>query len=100
MDILMQGTPRGLDLEKVKKTLEGIEEIDNVHHVHAWNLTDQEIHFECHIDLKHDLRISRTDDLKNEIHKLLLEKFNISHITIQYEFNCCMDKNMIHQREK
>lgn len=100
LDILMQATPKGLDLNAVKKDLEKMEEIDNIHHVHAWNLTDQEIHFECHIDLKDDLRISQTDGIKAKVHHVLSENFNINHITIQYEFNCCNSKEMIHKIEK
>jgi hypothetical protein len=29
---------------------------------------------------------------------MLEEKFRITHLTIQYEYNCCADKNMIHTR--
>jgi cobalt-zinc-cadmium efflux system protein len=96
LDILMQATPGGLDLAQVKTVLEAIPEVDNIHHVHAWNLNDQDIHFECHIDLKSDFRISETDKIKIIINDILLNNFNINHVTIQYEYNCCEDKNMIH----
>jgi cobalt-zinc-cadmium efflux system protein len=96
VDILMQATPHGLDLKEVKAELEKIPEIDNIHHVHAWNLSDQDIHFECHIDLKSDFRLSETETIKDTIREVLFHKFNINHITIQYEYNCCNDKNMIH----
>jgi len=96
LDILMQSTPSGLDLSEVKAALESIPEIDNIHHVHAWNLNDQDIQFECHIDLKSDLRLSETEVIKLVVQDILLNKFNINHVTIQYEYNCCSDKNMIH----
>ncbi len=98
VDILMQATPQGLDLNLVKKSLEVIPSVDNIHHVHAWNLSDTDIHFECHVDLKTDLRISETQEVKQTIQEILFNKFHISHITIQYEYNCCVDKNMIHNR--
>jgi cobalt-zinc-cadmium efflux system protein len=98
LNILMQSTPHGLNLSDVKEALELIPEIDNIHHVHAWNLNDQEIQFECHIDLKSDLRLSETEAIKFLVQDVLLNKFNISHVTIQYEYNCCADKNMIHTR--
>ncbi len=94
--ILMQGTPGDLDLSKVKDALESLPEIDNIHHVHAWNLNDNEIHFECHVDLNDDIRVSQTEKIKDRIHEILLNKFNITHVTIQYEFNSCDDKEMIH----
>lgn len=98
LDILMQATPPGLDLNLVKQTLETIPAIDNIHHVHAWNLSDQDIHFECHVDLKSDIRISETEIIRDAINEMLKEKFRITHVTIQYEYNCCADKNMIHVR--
>lgn len=96
LDILMQSTPPGLDLTRVKAELELLPEIDNIHHVHAWNLNDQEIHFECHIDLKTDIRISETGNIKTQINDILVNKFGITHVTIQYEYNCCNDKDLIH----
>jgi len=98
IDILMQATPHGLDLSLVKQFLETIPAIDNIHHVHAWNLSDKDIHFECHVDLKSDIRISETEAIKQSIHEILENKFHINHVTIQYEYNCCEDKNMIHTR--
>lgn len=96
VDILMQGKPGNLNLDNVKAELENLPEIDNIHHVHAWNLNDSEIHFECHVDLSDDLRVSQTDKIKKKVHDILLNNFNITHVTIQYEFNCCDNKNMIH----
>jgi cobalt-zinc-cadmium efflux system protein len=96
IDILMQATPEGLDLNDVKKALEALPEIDNIHHVHVWNLSDQDIHFECHIDLKSDLKISETEKIKAQVHEILLNKFNINHVTVQCEYNCCENKSMIH----
>ncbi len=98
VEILMQGTPGDLDLARVKDSLESLPEIDNIHHVHAWNLNDNEIHFECHVDLNDDIRISQTEKIKDKIHEILLNKFNITHVTIQYEYNCCDDKGMIHSK--
>lgn len=96
VNILMQSTPPGLDLKDVKHALETIPEIDNIHHVHVWNLNDQEIHFECHIELNNDLRISETETIKEHIHDILLNHFGITHVTIQYGYRCCDDKSMIH----
>jgi cobalt-zinc-cadmium efflux system protein len=96
--ILMQETPQGLDLGAIKKELESLPEIENIHHVHAWNLTDREIHFECHVDLKDDIKISETESVNEKIRALLSSRFGIAHVTVQHEFNCCGDKNLIHQR--
>jgi cobalt-zinc-cadmium efflux system protein len=97
VDILMQSTPPSLDIHEVVEEIENISGINNVHHVHAWKLDDQHIHFECHADLDEDLPLSQADIIRLEIEKLLRSKFGISHATIQFEYNCCSEKNLIHK---
>jgi cobalt-zinc-cadmium efflux system protein len=93
--IFLQATPAGLDLNDVKTAIEGLPEIDNVHHIHAWKLNDIQSHFECHIDLKKDYHLSETSSVLYKIKKLLKDRFNIEHTTIQFEYNCCADKSAI-----
>jgi cobalt-zinc-cadmium efflux system protein len=97
VNILMQSAPDKLDLEGIKKDIELLPEVLNIHHIHAWNLNEQEIHFEGHIDLNKDLQVSQTDKIRKKIESLLTEKYNIVHFTLQMEFGCCDDTEMIHQ---
>ncbi len=94
--ILLQATPTELDLNLVKLKIESFTEIENVHHVHAWKLDENNIHFECHIDLKDDCRISQTDEILFKLKKILKSEFNVAHTTFQFEYNSCNDKAMIH----
>jgi cobalt-zinc-cadmium efflux system protein len=95
-NILMQATPPGLNLEAIKVTLETIDGVDNIHHVHAWQLNDEQIHYECHVDLKNDFRISETADILAKLKKVLNDGFGISHTTFQFEYNCCGNKEMVY----
>jgi cobalt-zinc-cadmium efflux system protein len=97
VDILMQAVPKDMNLNEVKKSVEQLPEVDNIHHIHAWNLNDREIHFECHIDLTRDVKISESREIINKIHDLLMNKFHVSHVTIQCEFNACDIKNIVHE---
>jgi cobalt-zinc-cadmium efflux system protein len=95
VDILMQGTPSGIDLLEIKKDLESFEEISNIHHVHIWNMTEMEIQFECHIDLNKDVSVGETSAISHKIKSILRQKYGIRHTTIQYEYDDCHDKSMI-----
>lgn len=97
VNILMQSTPASIDLQKLVSEIENHKEINNVHHVHVWTLNDTQIHFEGHIDLDKDLTISKTDLIKSEIEAMLTNKFGVSHVTIQFEYNCCDEKKVIHK---
>jgi cobalt-zinc-cadmium efflux system protein len=91
----MQATPKNVDLETIQQSLENIQGIDNIHHLHIWNLNDSQVHFECHADVADDIRISETEILQQQIESILHEKFEINHVTIQFEYNCCSVKELI-----
>ena len=97
-DILMQGVPEGLDLEKICREIEQIPEIKNIHHVHIWNLDDHSVHFECHAELKANLHLSETEIIQNNIEDLLQGKYHIGHVTVQFEFNRCGDRSLVHNK--
>ena len=95
IEILMQASPAGLDLIEIRKELEKHAEINNIHHIHSWRLSDNIIHFQCHADLQKDVKISEADKIRNELESILHEKFHIDHITIQMEMNTCNQKTTI-----
>ena len=91
----MESSPDGIDIEKIRSEIQKLPDIENPHHIHIWRLTDAEIHFECHADLKNNLAISATDEVRMKIEKILKEKYHISHVTIQMEYDTCMEKDSI-----
>lgn len=95
-NILMQAIPEGMEIEKIIDDLLQVEGIRNIHHVHLWSLSDKEFHFECHADLDEDLPVSNTSTLKSEMEKILRHNYSIGHLTVQFEFDVCDDKNHIH----
>ncbi len=99
-NILMQSSPKNINLEKIKADLEKMEEVQNIHHIHAWNLTENEIHFEAHIDLSEDLMVSNTDKIREKIESLLSVKYHIHHVTLQMEYGCCEDTGMIQHKNQ
>jgi cobalt-zinc-cadmium efflux system protein len=98
-NILMQSTPKDINLEQIRTDLEKIEEVQNVHHIHAWNLSEDDVHFEAHIDLSKDLLVSETDRIRGNIESLLADKYHIYHVTLQIELGCCDDTGMIHHKK-
>ncbi len=95
VEILMQAAPAGISINDIKDELEKMQEIDNIHHVHIWNLSDRDIHFECHVDLCRDMPVGDTSDIRERIEEILSRKFEINHITVQFEHNDCHNKELI-----
>ncbi len=95
VDILMQATPENIDLHEVKKALCQIEGVYNIHHVHIWQLNDREIHFESHMDLEKDMKISETDSIRAQAEKILIRQFGIDHVTMQLEYDSHHEKHLV-----
>jgi len=91
INILMQGTPKGIDINEIADILEKLDFVKNVHHVHVWALDEETIFFEAHINLINDILISEIPEVSENMEHELKEKFGVTHITIQYEYNCCED---------
>jgi cobalt-zinc-cadmium efflux system protein len=94
----MQSSPKELNLDDIKIEVEKLDGVKNIHHVHAWNLNDQQVHFEGHIDLKEDMPVSKTDALKDRVRDLFHPKFHIDHTPLEVEFGCCHDDELINER--
>ncbi len=94
--ILMQFTPRDIDIYDISNQITSIAGIKNVHHVHLWQLNDKDLFFEAHIDLEKNLTIVEFQEILSEI-EILLNKRKISHFNIQPEYSRDDSKNLIIQ---
>ena len=67
----------------------------NIHHVHIWELNENEVYMEAHVDIKENLPLSEVDKLLTSIRGVLKAKFGISHTTLQPEFAIKDSKSLI-----
>lgn len=92
VDILMQSSAE-LDYEEMKRSVEAIDGVQNIHHVHTWLANERTIHFEAHIELE-DMLLSQTAGIRERIQQLLEDRFGVSHITLQFECRCCAERTI------
>ncbi len=83
-----------IDYDEIKKQIEEIDKVKNIHHIHSWLGNEKTIYFEAHIDLE-DMKISEAEKLYEEIEHFLVEHHGVSHVTLQAEVNKCCDKSAI-----
>lgn len=86
LKILMLFAPKDLEIEAIQNEILAIHEIQNIHHVHIWQLNDHDIHFEAHIEFKKDIKLSEFDGICATIETILFDKFQINHSNLQPEF--------------
>ena len=82
--LLMEGTPEGLSIEEIKLATEKIKDVQEVHHIHIWNLDEHRIALEAHIVVTLD-DFEEVEVIKYRLKELLKNKFNISHSTLEFE---------------
>ncbi|MEZ5195378.1 MAG: cation diffusion facilitator family transporter [Bacteroidales bacterium] len=95
LKVLMLFTPSSIVIEDISNRIICLEEVKNIHHVHVWQLDDQQIHFEAHVDFVNDLPLKRVNVILEEIKQLLNTEFNIEHVTLQPEYNSCNEKDLV-----
>lgn len=89
LSVLMQFTPKHLSIEKIKVRIESIDYVRNIHHVHIWQLTDDELHFSAHISFKRDIQLSEANECLENIKSIMSKEFEIHHSTLEAEFDKC-----------
>jgi cobalt-zinc-cadmium efflux system protein len=95
--MLMLFTPEDIDVEEIVRTINKMEGVNRLHHVHVWHLNEEELHLEAHLDCSEDISLSEFNELLHEIEFVLLEKFNINHVNIQPEYQKTDPKDIIVQ---
>ena len=95
--VLLLFTPKDLPITTIVEDIQQIDLVKNVHHVHVWQLNEDEIHLEAHIDFTEDIPLSQFDVILNKIEDLVHHKYHINHINIQPEFGKCDAKDVIVQ---
>ena len=95
--VLMLFTPNRIRVQEIVESIASLEGIKNVHHVHIWQLNEDEVHLEAHIDLSRDILLSEFDAILNQIEEKVYREFGINHVNIQPEFGKCDNKQIIVQ---
>ena len=95
--VLMLFTPKTVVIQDIVESICTIDQVKNVHHVHIWQLNEEEVHMEAHIDFKNDIRLSEFDEILEKIEEHVYHKHGINHVNIQPEFDKCDSKSVIVQ---
>jgi len=90
-------TPDDLNLEVINKAVCKIPEIKNMHHIHIWQLNEQETHLEAHVEFHEDITLTQFDEALTKVEEILYHDFGINHVTIQPEHQKDDPKDIIVQ---
>ncbi|MEE4580530.1 cation diffusion facilitator family transporter [Paenibacillus polymyxa] len=84
LHVLMEGTPRNIDVEEVVQAISQFEGVKAVHDVHIWSITSNLNALTAHIVVDGNKTVYETEALLHSIEHMLEHK-NIPHSTLQIE---------------
>jgi cobalt-zinc-cadmium efflux system protein len=87
IDILLESTPRDVDVQAMVKDIAQVDGVLGVHDIHVWSLTQNLRTMSAHI-LTDDLHISAGVEIQRQINEIVRHHYNIAHSTLQLE---CVD---------
>lgn len=82
LNILMLGAPSEIDVQGIKKGVEELKGVKNVHDIHVWTISKDKNALSAHVVV--DKNINSEEKLR-EIIDYIVNNFGIEHITIQVE---------------
>jgi cobalt-zinc-cadmium efflux system protein len=88
LNILLEGTPRGVKLDLVEHAIREVEGVNDVHDLHVWSIGSETAALSCHIWIA-DIPPSVSERILRDVKERLHERFRIDHTTIQFEHIAC-----------
>lgn len=88
LNILLEGTPRGVELAEVRSAIEAVEGVVGVHDLHIWSLGPKTVALASHVTVV-EMPVSACASLRNSINDTLRHSFRIRHTTLQFEADDC-----------
>jgi len=88
LNILLEGLPRGLELQQVTRGIREIDGVLDVHDLHIWSLGSNSHALSCHV-LIEDMPPSLSDHILRKVKHVLADRFHVHHTTVQFEHTSC-----------
>lgn len=88
-NILLEGTPKGLDVDHLLASMCKVPSVLNVHDLHVWTVGDGMNFLSCHVMLPDDATSADQTRVIRILNQRLHDEFGIGHATIQTEIGDC-----------
>jgi cobalt-zinc-cadmium efflux system protein len=88
LNILLEGTPRGMKLDRIEAAIRSIEGVNDVHDLHVWSIGSESHALSAHIAIE-DIPPSVSERILRDVKTRLHDDFHIVHTTIQFENVVC-----------
>jgi cobalt-zinc-cadmium efflux system protein len=91
LNVLLEGTPAGMELENIASAIAQVEGVLHVHDLHIWTIGHGMNALACHLTIA-DIPLSECEKILRGV-QLTLRRFHINHTTLQLEHEVCDTAN-------
>lgn len=89
VNVLLEGTPRGIDPHQVEQAIRSLPGVEGVHHLHVWSLSSGVPALSGHVVSASDVRLHDAQALADAARRLVSDRFAIRHATFEMECHDC-----------
>ncbi len=82
--VLLEGTPSEIDIEALTKEISQTKLVTDVHDLHVWALSSEEMALSCHVVVG-DCPLGDAEHVVRDLESRICDRFAIGHTTIQVE---------------
>lgn len=83
--ILLESVPKHIKVDEVESGMRTVDGVLEVHDLHVWTITSRMHAMTAHVRLREDVPVSKSEEIGRTLEKLLDERWEINHVTLQFE---------------
>jgi len=87
-DVLLEAVPKHIEPSQVIDAIKNTSGVNEVHDIHIWTITSNIYAMSAHLVID-DQMVSKSVDIVRAVRRELVQRFNISHTTLQLECDSC-----------
>jgi len=84
VNVLMEGTPEGMEFADVKNAMLAIPGVEGVHDLHIWSISSSDLALSAHVEVE-DAALSQTASVVAAVKEALARDFGVGHVTLELE---------------
>ena len=84
LNVLMEGTPEGIELAAVERAMLEVTGVKGIHDLHIWSISSNDLALSAHIEAD-DKAISEANAVLVSLKQMLWSEFGVGHVTFELE---------------
>ncbi len=94
-NVLLEGTPRGVDLGRVRAVLARNPAVQEVHHLHVWNLASDTRALSAHLVLRDGIDLHEAERVVQAVKRDVATELDMTHVTLEAECHGCGEEHRV-----